>query len=218
MKKFYFIFLKILPLIFLLSRQSFSQKRIEILVYKIKYHTGMLIELNESVKKSLSAAKDFPDHKFIDVGWGDEDFYQRENFNPYYATKAIVVPTSSVIRLRGLNGGSESIIQESDFCIRFELTQNQFAKLINFIDKSFLYDEKGDVVRTSARKSFSIVFYKSVQRYHIFNTCNTWVAEALKNAELPVSTFMIITGEDVYDEISEVGDVLKKEKKRRDEH
>lgn len=217
MKKFYFIFLKILPLIFLLSSHSLPQKRIEILVYKIKYHTGILIELNEDVKKSLPAAKDFPDHKFIDVGWGDEDFYQRENFNPYYATKAIVVPTSSVIRLRGLNRGIESIIQESDFCIRFELSQNQLLKLLNFIDKSFLYDEKGDVVRTSARKSFSIVFYKSVFRYHIFNTCNTWVAEALKTAGLPVSTFLIITGEDVYDEISDIGDVLKKEKKRRDE-
>lgn len=217
MQKFYFIFLKILPLIFLLSFQSFSQTQIEILVYKIKYHTGILIELDDNVKKSLPAAKDFPDHKFIDVGWGDEDFYQRENFNPYYATKAIVVPTSSVIRLRGLNGGRESIIQESDFCIRFELSQNQFSKLINFIDKSFLFDDKGDVVRTSARKSFSVIFYKSVLRYHVFYTCNTWVTEALKNAGLPVSTFLIITGEDAYDEISEVGDVLKKEKKGRDE-
>jgi hypothetical protein len=31
-------------------------------------------------------------------------------------------------------------------------------------------------------------YYESVQRYSALHTCNTWAAEALKSAELPVSS------------------------------
>ncbi len=213
MKNFYFYSLKILAVFFCLTVEFLSQEKYEVFVFKSNWHTGILIENNQHAKTSLRALKDFSQFNFVDIGWGDEDFYQRENFNPYYATKAIVTPTSSVIRFRGINT-KENIIEESEFVIQFKLSESQFLNLLKFIDESFYYDENKNVIRKSARNSFSMVFYKSVLRYHLFYTCNTWVTEALKKTGFPVSTFMIITADDIFDEVSEVGNVLKQEKKK----
>lgn len=213
MKNFYFNFFKIFLILICFGRELHPNGKIEVVVFKNKWHTGIIFANSESAKNSLPALKDFAQSKFIDIGWGDEDFYQRENFNPYYATKAIVTPTSSVLRLRAVES-IEQIITESDFGIRIVLTELQFKKFLQFLDDSFLYENERDVVRTSARNSYSMVFYKSVLRYHLFYTCNTWVIDALKNAGLPVSTFMIMTAEDTYDELSEVGDVVKSGKKK----
>jgi len=77
-----------------------------------------------------------------------------------------------------------------DSVVRVALTSQQMSDLQDFIGRSFATHD-GAIVPVvpgqHAVGSYS-AYYESVQRYSALHTCNTWAADALKSAELPVSS------------------------------
>ncbi|MBU0558691.1 MAG: DUF2459 domain-containing protein [Bacteroidetes bacterium] len=196
----------------LADAQLINDSKHSIYLIKSNWHTGILIKLDLTTINSLEAANDFKGYKWIDIGWGDEDFYQNSgNFDLLLGSKAILIPTSSVIRIAGYNSSIEAIIKWSDYCIEFEIDNNELQNLLAFISNSFFVHE-GNLIQASARAEGGIRFYKSNRKYHLFNTCNKWAAEVLKSAGIGVTSTYIITADDLFYEASEYGIVLKKEK------
>jgi hypothetical protein len=197
-----------------LTYQDEPEKEIEPTrtVYLIKsyWHVGILFHVDSTVIKHIPALITFNRYKFVDIGWGDEDFYQDPETDYYNAAKAILFPTKSVIKVTGHMAGLESIKKWSDFCIKIKITNEQYSRLMEFIAESFLVENDKYVI-ASSNSSGAIVFYKSVLAYHLFNTCNTWVADALENAGCDVSKDGIITAEDLFEEVKSIGEVLKVE-------
>jgi hypothetical protein len=107
----------------------------------------------------------------------------------------------------------ESIIKWSDFCIKINVTEDQYSELLKYINESFMVEDNKYVIASSF-SSGDIVFYKSVHMYHLFNTCNTWVAEALETAGCDISKEGIITAEDLFIEVKSIGEVLKAGKRK----
>lgn len=182
-------------------------------IYLIKYywHVGILIEIDSTALAGIPVLSRFNDYRFVDIGWGDEDFFQDSETDYYNAAKAILFPTESVIKITAHQSDVAGIIRWSDFCIKIKVTDNQYSRLLEYINKSFLV-ENDEYFITSSFAEGAIVFYKSVHKYHLFNTCNTWVAEALETAGCGVSKSGIITAEDLFVEVKTIGDVLKSEK------
>lgn len=181
-------------------------------IYLIKYywHVGILLELDSTAIKGIPVLSRFKDYKFVDIGWGDEDFFQDSKTDYYNAAKAILFPTKSVIKITAHQSDVEGIIKWSSFCIKIKLTDDQYSGLLEFINKSFLVEDDEYFVKSSFADG-AIVFYKSVHLYHLFYTCNTWVAEALETAGCEVSKSGIIMAEDLFEEVKIIGEVLKSE-------
>lgn len=173
-------------------------------------HTGLIIPVNRISSDKIYAVELFADYKYIDFGWGDEDYYQTPGANCCLGFKAVALPTSSVMRVQGFNNSPEEVARWTDYAVKFGLTDSDFSKLCDYIDKSFRRDEQNKLVETLRKRNGEIIFFKSVYYYHAFNTCNTWAARGLHNAGLDVSTFMVITDSDLYDESKRAGSVFKK--------
>lgn len=204
--------LSILILIFLLfPKIPDSNQNIEKKVYiaKIAWHVGILMEIDSLVLLNLPELSDFSNFNYVDVGWGDEDFYQSgDEFDLYLAAKAIFVPTKSVIRIQGYTDTIDKITDRRDFVIELNLDNNQFSNFCNFIRKSFARSDSNTIILSDERFGGIINFYKSIQKYHIAYTCNTWVADAVESAGLNVEPDNVITADELFLELVKVGIIL----------
>lgn len=175
-------------------------------------HTGLIIPVNETSKKSITALKFFENAAYVDFGWGEEVVYQTPNETLSMDLKAIFIPSSSVMCAEGLNLEIGLLVGWSDYAVEFRLTEEEFRSICIFIESSFIRGSDNRLVTTSVRSNGSVIYFKSTHTYCLFNTCNTWIAEALSRAVPGISPFVVITKSGLYDEIKDHGTVLKRRK------
>src|SRR3989339_1569610 len=111
-----------------------SQKLNNVYLIKSRWHTGLIFRVDELSLKNIEAIRLFREMKYVDIGWGDRDFYQSpKDFDLYLAFKALFIPSESVVRIEGYNYEIEDIISYSDFCIRFALNKKKITKIFKII-------------------------------------------------------------------------------------
>jgi len=197
----------ILLLTFLIPNQNDTTS---IFIAKSDWHVGIILYVNDNLIEQIKAIKDFEQYEFVDIGWGDSDFYQSdEEFDLYLAAKAILLPTPSVVRIKGYNYTIDEIINWRDYAFEVKLDMQQFNKLCAFIDESVKRDSVGSIIQTLKKDNTNVRFYLSPQKYHAMNTCNTWVAEALEEAGTNIKSSEVITAEELYEKLLSVGVLLK---------
>ncbi|MFA5806469.1 MAG: DUF2459 domain-containing protein [Melioribacteraceae bacterium] len=195
------------------NSQDTSSTYITIHLINYSWHTGLLFPVNETTIKKIPAIKYFENYDYVDISWGDEEFYQHPDFNLYLGAKAILYPTPSVVRVEGYNLEMKFIIDRTEFAIQFQITEANFNKLADFINNSFLLIDKNDYKVTSKQRDGKVVFYSSHLKYHLMNTCNTWVARAFNSAGFQIEPTGIITDNQLFTKIRKFGKVLKNIKK-----
>jgi hypothetical protein len=197
-------------LYFLSLSQQENKKQHTVYIAKIEWHVGIIIKVNDASVEKISALDDFKEYNLVDIGWGDAEFYQSgEDFDLYLASKAILFPTNSVVRIQGYDFGIEQIMNWRDFVFEIELNDGQFDLLCGFIDASFSRNSEEKLIVESEKLSGRIKFYSSGHKYHLFNTCNTWVAEALEKAETGIENPDVITAEELFEELLKFAYPLK---------
>jgi len=189
-----------------------SEQQFSVYIMSSGIHTGLIIPVNTFSEEKITALKFFKKYKYIDFGWGDEDYYQKPGGGKFcLGVKAVALPTSSVMRVQGFNSRPEDVARWSDYTVQFNMDSGNFIRLCGYIDKSFRRDERGDLIETSRKRDGEIIFFKSLYYYHAFNTCNTWAARGLKSAGLHVSASSVVTSEGLFNEIRDKGIILKGE-------
>jgi uncharacterized protein (TIGR02117 family) len=178
-----------------------------IYIINYSYHTGIVIPVNSETTLAIKALSYFRNFKYTDIGWGEEKFYQDPSDNYCMGARAILLPNRSVFRIEGYNG--IDFIKWNSFVVMLKLNKDQFTKLLIFIDESFTKQSENETIITSQKNSGSVIFFKSIYKYHLLNTCNTWIAEALKISGLDVSPFLTITAGQLYNEIKDKGTIIK---------
>lgn len=185
-------FLRILlyTAIILISAPVYAEKHIEVYIVQQELHTGIVFRITDVNPELLPQAKYFGGFNWLDVGWGDYEFYQAPNDDPILALRAIAIPTLSVLRVDAFR------LHPDDYYgnyrkLRFCLTRKEFDNLCMAIAASFLKDEDGNtsVIQTG----YGLKFYKATGKYHLMNTCNTWVARMFREAGLNNRISGIIT-------------------------
>lgn len=182
----------------------------KIYIAKIDWHVGIILEVSEKSISKIECLSEFGEFNYVDIGWGDSEFYQSpERFDLYLATKAILIPTPSVVRIQGYNRGIEDIIEQRDFTFEILLDSLKFESLSQFINNSFKKDSLQQNIISSERFSGVIKFYHSPHKYYFANTCNTWVAEALEFSGYNINASNVITAEELFRELSGTAKLLK---------
>lgn len=192
---------------------SHAHAQNNIFISKSDWHVGIILEVFELSKKEISCLAEFKDYKFVDIGWGDADFYQSsEDFDVYLATKAILLPTSSVVRIQGYNNEIKDIIKYRDYTFEITLDSTQYNLLCDFIESSFKKDESNQNIISMEKYSGVIKYYHSTHKYYFANTCNTWVAEALEYSGYEINSSNVITAEELFKELVVTAKLLDKKK------
>lgn len=140
---------------------------------------------------------------------GDADFYQIPGFDLYLAAKALFAPTPSVLRLEGIDYPIRAMPENYDFIFLLRITTAQYLRLIDVINSEFKMTISGDLLKISEQYSGKVKFYESNRNYHAFNTCNTWIARVLRDSGFNISTFMVITEQDLYNRLKRIARLIK---------
>lgn len=189
----------------------FSQER-TIYIAKNYWHTGVVIPIDKEAVKLLPSLKFFKENNFVDIGMGEKDFYMSPSREILPAAKAILIPTDATIRMAEVPGDTSFLRRISDFLIELKLDNNSFRKLLMFVDSSITKNELGEEIIIEKRAEGSIVFYESPESYHLFNTCNTWLASALKYSGMDIDPNNVITSKELFRELLGKGRVIKFDK------
>ncbi|MBI5326623.1 MAG: DUF2459 domain-containing protein [Ignavibacteriae bacterium] len=204
------IILFFLQICYCYSFSDSSSTTCDVYLIKSRWHTGLIFKINEILLNNIEAVRFFSKMKYVDIGWGDKDFYQsNKDFDIYLAFKALFIPTESVVRIEGYKNEIDEIISYSDVCIKFEFSEKQLTNLSKFIDSSFSRNEKNKLIVTLKKAGNQTVFFKSEYKYHILETCNKWVAKGLAAAGFSISTTWIITAENLFEEVKKYGKIIR---------
>ena len=173
----------------------------KIYVLKHRWHTGIILKGSESKELLPALGNDFNNSQYIEIGWGDKDFYMAEKETLWLALRAVLWPTESVIHITEIN--SYQILNFSkDELIEIELTEENFAKLMQYFNSSFYIDNNQNNFKLGKGLYDNSRFYLSSEHYHLFKTCNVWTAKGLKIAEVPLKPCFVLTSKNVMRQLS----------------
>jgi uncharacterized protein (TIGR02117 family) len=150
------------------------------------WHAGILLRHSDITDSAWPIAEDFPTAQYLEVGWGDRDYYQTADPHLGILIKAALLPTASVLHIVGFNDAVSAYFPFNEI-IRIDLSHAGFTQLVRAITASFALDEAGKAHSLSSGLYGDSRFYLSAESYHLFNTCNVWVARALRDAGLPIT-------------------------------
>ncbi|PKP49309.1 MAG: DUF2459 domain-containing protein [Bacteroidetes bacterium HGW-Bacteroidetes-11] len=174
------------------SEKINAGESIEFFVLQAGWHTGIVLRTKDVSPEDWPEVVNYLRYTFVDIGWGDEHFYQDEEDSPALAVRAALFPTSSVIHIVPFNVHPLKLYGGETFLKRIEATPTEFSSLCRIISSGFERDEKGNLIESNIYKA-STNYFKAKGKYHIFNTCNTWVVRCLKEAGYNVNPNGVIT-------------------------
>lgn len=187
---------------------SASEDSLHIFLVRQRWHTGILFDIQKVDTLIWPEITEMKDFGYIDVGWGDEDFYQYPGFDAGLAVKALFYPTPSVLRIHGFNISSFRYAELSDVAVKIYLNRSQFDSICRYISLTYVKDSKNQPIQAQKTSSERTIFYKAVGKYHLFNTCNTWVAKGLLKAGFDLNPSEIIFSEDLFQECVKFGFII----------
>jgi len=159
------------------------------------WHTGIVVARADLPRGALPETRDFPAAIYFEFGWGDREYYPAPR-KTLGMTLGAALPSPAVMHVIGLDRLPATMFPGVER-IRLSLTENQFVRLVAYLDGGF--DRRGAArVHPSGHGLYTFsLFYPATGSFHLFNTCNTWVARALVAAGLPIRVSGVQSAEDL---------------------
>lgn len=154
------------------------------------WHSGLVIPRAGIPEDLWPESGDFPDADYLEVGWGDRDYYQAPQPGVWMALKAAFWPTSSVLHVIGLKGPLTRYYPHSEI-IELKPSIDAFRRLCRFIHDSYQRDGPRAAPISPLAHPISR-FYPARGSFHLLRTCNAWTATALRAAGYPIGAFSAV--------------------------
>ena len=169
------------------------------------WHTGIVLRRRDIPERVWPEHSDFAGSEYVEVGWGDRDFYQAEEPTSGLALKAAVWTTSSVLYVAGFSHPPDRFLQPGDV-EEVRLSARGLDELGAFIGKAHARDDRGRAIPLGPGPAPNSRFYLARGRYSLLNTCNNWVARALRAAGCPITPLYAVTARNVMFQVRMCGE------------
>lgn len=180
------------------------------IVYLVSHgwHAGIVVKRADIPPGIWPQHNEFPEAEYLEVGWGDMDYYMTPRPHLGITLKAGLFPTASVLHIVGFRGSVTRYFPYSEV-IRIELSEVGFQRLCNYLENSYARDEVGLSQPLGPSLYGDGQFYLSRETYHVFNTCNVWTARALHNAGCPMTPAANLRVETLMTHVAKFGTVIQ---------
>jgi uncharacterized protein (TIGR02117 family) len=168
------------------------------------WHAAIVLKREDLSSDALPELVDFPDAKFIEFSWGDRDFFTDPNAGVWAALRAAFWSSGSVLHLVGFNDGVAEFYRGSE-TTELRLAPPAYRLLIDFLSHAFARPASAGRAQSSPGLFAYSRFYPATARFSLLRTCNTWVAEALSAAGLPLSPSGVLTAGSLASQIAPLG-------------
>ncbi len=175
----------------------------EIFVVQEGWHTGIIFKTNDVDSTIWPEIVHYRNKKFVDVGWGDEKFYQVPGYPVFVAARAVLFPTQSVLRVFPYSTPILSAYFEDSRILKFNITRQELDNLSRFIAESYKRDEDGNA-QLSELYDDNDHYFLATRKYHLFRTCNTWVALGFKESGFDVRSFFVLYGKQLFKQLRDI--------------
>ena len=142
------------------------------------WHAGIAIRRSDIPPDAWTVQDDFPNAAFLEVGWGDAEYYPAADPGAGTLLKAGLLPTKSVLHIAAFARDPIAVFGHRTV-IRIPVSEVGRDALLAFIRDEHARNE-GAVIPLGPGLYGDSRFYAGTTRYHVLNNCNTWVARALR--------------------------------------
>jgi hypothetical protein len=173
-------------------------------VYVINHgalHTGLAVKRSDIPGGIWPAQRDYSGLKYLEVGWGDDDGYRRP-LTSGIALKALAGSKRTVLLADGFDALHAKLADSRFSIVAVDLSAGGFARLCQHVDQTYAIDEAGRPIRLGQG------WYRARGTYSAFNTCNTWVAAALRKAGCPITPGYCLTPGPLLHQVRRFGRVV----------
>jgi uncharacterized protein (TIGR02117 family) len=157
-------------------------------------HTGIVVKRTDLTALIPELGEDLDTGEFLEIGWGDEKFYQARKVTPALAIQAMFWPTSSVLHVISIPESPRRYFPKNEI-LEISVPPSGYAELLGYIAETFEYTAENQVIRLGPSLYGKGYFYKATGSFHAFNTCNTWTAGAIETTGYPIDSEGIIRSE-----------------------
>jgi len=156
------------------------------------WHSGLVIPAAVIDADAWPARRAFPDADYFEVGWGDRAFYQASDPGLWLGLRALLWPSPGVLHIVALRGAPAQHVAGAPMAT-LEMSREGARRLVAAISASHERDAQGQPIAFGPSLYGQGRFYASVERFHLFATCNVWVARRLRDAGVSVRPALAIT-------------------------
>jgi uncharacterized protein (TIGR02117 family) len=177
------------------TRRAFSNGEAitaHVFVVHDNWHSAILVRTADLSPGILPELRDFSGADYLEFSWGDREYFPHPDPGVSLALKAALWSSGSVIHVVGVRDSPATAYPNAEI-ITIAMTAAEFQRLVQFVSKTFARSDSESTSEALPGLSENARFYAAQGRFSIFRTCNTWVAEALQAAELPVNPAWVIT-------------------------
>ena len=155
-------------------------------------HTGIAVPRARIPLGLWPESGDFPQAEYLEVGWGNRDFYYGR-IQGFWGTLGATLPSPSVLHVAGFRGPPAQYFRASEV-IELAVPAEGFANLVRYIHEA--HERTGALPAASLGSGLygDSRFYPAWESFHLFRTCNVWTAQALRAAGLPVVDSITMEG------------------------
>jgi uncharacterized protein (TIGR02117 family) len=171
-----------------------------------KWHAAIIANRADIAADEMPELVYFAGADYIEISWGDADFFPAAESGIGLALKAAFWSSGSVLHLVGFRGTVKETYRGAEI-IELGLSEQEFRRLIGFVAAEFQRQQPGRPANPSPGLFPQSRFFPANGKFSLLRTCNTWVAEAFSAAGLPVSPGYVFTAENLAGQIRELATV-----------
>jgi len=156
-----------------------------VLAVNIGWHVGLAFAIEDLDPATFPEVADFPDARWIEVGWGDAEFYRNPDPGLGAMLEAAFASKAAVLHLVAMPAEPARYLPQAEV-VTIRLDDVRFTRLVAHI--------AGQVDRGGRPRAAALGpglypvsrFYPAFGRFSLDRTCNTWTAQALAAAGVPI--------------------------------
>ena len=174
------------------------------------WHTGIVIRRQDIPDRLWPENHHFKDSEYLEVGWGDRDYYMTPEPTLWMTLKAALWPTESVLHIVGFSGPVEEYFPVSEMA-EIRLSLRGFERLCAFIQNAYARDVSGKAIELGPGLYGNSRFYLARAKFHLLRSCNVWTAQAIRSTGFPITSFYAITASNVIYQTSKYSRMIRSE-------
>ena len=163
------------------------------------WHTEIAVPKGAIAGRLATVAAGFAGARYVVFGWGARGFYMAPNPGLADLLRA-AVPGPAVVLVIPLSVSPEAYFGAADVW-PIPVSPDGVARLSRFLWDGVQKDRSGEPIRAGAGPFPQSIFYAATGTYDASDTCNTWTADALRAAGLPVTAAGVVFAGQLIDQL-----------------
>ena len=169
------------------------------------WHTGIVVNRMDLLNLLPVLAPELGQQEYVEIGWGEERYYQDAEPTSGMGLRALLWPNASVLQVVPFGNPPRRYFPQSDV-VEVRVDEAGYRAALAFMAATFTRTPEGGVIRLGPSLYGNGRFYRAEGSFHAFNTCNTWVARAIEKTGFPISGSTTLTAGGVVSQLRDAGD------------